>query len=293
MPLHLTRLTDLEARPFDRRIVWLASGAGDVTVGAAYLRLYADAGRTRRADLHITVHPAERRAGAASQMLGAALAAARDDGRGRVISRADAGSPGDHFLAARGFRSVLTLVGTRLPLADVDPAALAEIAARPHAGYRLVSWTGTVPDDLAPSFALARHAMDDMPLGDLDFGTVTWDVAGVRAVAEAIAARGDRLYTVAAVDTSDGSVAGFTELVVPGDGTGDGETYSTGVLPGHRGHGLGGWMKAAAIGHVREHVPGLGGLVTDTAAENAPMRRINADLGYVRTGEIHQYQLDL
>jgi GNAT superfamily N-acetyltransferase len=235
----------------------------------------------------------ERRKRIGSALLDAAVAAARDDARRCVVAQAEACSPGDRFLAARGFRKVLTLRFTRLPLADVDSDALAEIVERPHPGYRLASWRGTVPDDLAQTFTDARHAMDDMPMDDTDYGTVTWDVDRVLAAAKAVEQRGDHLYTVVAIDTGDGSIAGFTELVVPGDGTGDAQHYGTGVLPRHRGHGLGRWMKAESIRQARERHPGLDGLLTDTADGNTPMRRINASLGYVPTHTTHQHQLDL
>ena len=142
----------------------------------------------------------ERRKGVGSRLLDAAVAAARDNARRCVIAQAEAGSPGDHFLPARGFRKVLTLTFTRLPLADVDPTALTEIIERPHPGYRLASWQGTVPDDLAQTFAASRRAMDDMPMDDTDYGTVTWDVDRVRAAAKAVEERGDQLHTVVAID---------------------------------------------------------------------------------------------
>ncbi|MFB7914628.1 GNAT family N-acetyltransferase [Streptomyces sp. NPDC056061] len=172
-------------------------------------------------------------------------------------------------------------------------AALAEIIERPHPGYRLVSWQGTVPDGLARTFAASRRAMDDMPMGDTDYGTMFWDVDRVRAVARAVEQRGDRLHTVVAVTASDGTIAGFTELVVPGNGTGDGQHYGTGVLPEHRGHGLGRWMKAESIRQAHERYPELGGLLADTASDNTHMRQINDGLGYTPTHTTHQYQLDL
>ncbi|GGV94946.1 hypothetical protein GCM10015535_61320 [Streptomyces gelaticus] len=160
-------------------------------------------------------------------------------------------------------------------------------------GYRLTSWEGTVPDELAPTFAASRRAMDDMPMDDTDFGTVTWDVDRVRSAAAAVAARGDLLHTVAAVDESDATIVGFTELVVPGDGKGDAQHYGTGVLPEHRGHGLGRWMKARSILRARESHPGLEGLLTDTADSNTHMRRINDEFGYEPTHKSVEYQLDL
>ncbi|MFH8789019.1 GNAT family N-acetyltransferase [Streptomyces roseoverticillatus] len=293
MSFHLTALTDPQDSPYSRRLAWLASDADGAPAGTAFLRLFTDAGRDHLAELTLHVHPAERRGGVGSRLLDAAAAAARADARRCVVAEAEAGTPGDRFLPARGFRKILTLQYTRLALAGVDLAALATITGQPHPGYRLASWQGTVPDDLARTYAASRRAMDDMPMGDTDQGTLTWDVDRVRAVARVVEERGDLLHTVVAVDASDGSVAGFTELVVPGNGKGDARHYGTAVLPEHRGHGLGRWMKAESIRRARVRHPDLAGLLTDTADVNAPMRRINDGLGYVPTHEVRQYRLDL
>ncbi|MBY8882295.1 GNAT family N-acetyltransferase [Actinacidiphila acidipaludis] len=293
MSLRITALTDPEYRSGGHRLAWLASDDTGVPLGSAFLRLPGSSGQAHLAELDLAVHPAERRRGAGSRLLTAAVAAARADGRRCVTAQTDADSPGDQFLAARGFRRVLTLIHTRLPLARLDTAALAEIAGGSCPGYRLEFWDGVVPDALAATFAASRRAMDDMPMDDADFGTVEWDVERVRSVARAVETRGDRLHTVAAVSVTDGTVVAFTELVVPGDGTGDGRHYGTGVLPEHRGHGLGRWMKAAAILRARAVYPALGGLLTDTAAGNVPMRAINEALGYRPTHTALMYQLDL
>ncbi|MEU6554226.1 GNAT family N-acetyltransferase [Streptomyces sp. NPDC046915] len=293
MSLHITPLTDPAHGPHSRRLAWLASDADSIPVGTAFLRLFTDPGQEHLAELTLHVHPAERRRSVGSRLLVAALATARDNARRRVVAQAEAGSPGDHFLAARGFRTTLTLRFSRLPLADVDTTALAEIIERPHPGYRLASWQGTVPDGLARTFAVSRRAMDDMPMDDTDYGTVTWDVDRVRAVAKAVEQRGDQLHTVVAIDATNESIAGFTELVIPGNGTGDGQHYGTGVLPEHRGHGLGRWMKAESIRQAHRHYPNLGGLLADTADSNTHMRQINDSFGYTPTHTTHQHQLDL
>ncbi|MFF0853290.1 GNAT family N-acetyltransferase [Streptomyces sp. NPDC003280] len=293
MSSSITPLTDPAHGANSRRLAWLASDADSIPTGTAFLRLFNSPEQEHLAELTLQVHPAERRRHIGSQLLDAAVAAARDDARRCVIAQAQAGSTGDHFLPAHGFRKVLTLRFSRLPLADADTSALARIIERPHPGYRLTSWHGTVPDDLAETFAASRRAMDDMPMDDTDYGIVAWDVDRVRAAAKAVEQRGDHLHTVAAVDTSDDSIAGFTELVVPGNGTGDAQHYGTGVLPEHRGHGLGRWMKAESIRHAHGRYPDLGGLLTDTADSNTHMRQINDSLGYTPTHTTHQYQLDL
>ncbi|MCQ4211796.1 GNAT family N-acetyltransferase [Streptomyces longispororuber] len=290
---HLTQLDDPHATEGTRRLAWLAQDAEGGPVGSAFLRFFDRDGQRHLAELVIRVHPAERRAGVGSRLLAAAVEAARADGRSTVLASADGDSPGELFLAAREFRRVLRLTYTRLTLADADVDALTATAGRPHPGYRLTEWDGTVPDELAASFALSRGAMDDMPMDDADYGKVAWDVDRVRAVAEAVARRGDLLHTLAVIDESDGAVCAFTELVVPGGREGDGEHYGTGVLPPHRGRGLAGWMKATQILRVRDRHPRLTGLVTDTADSNKAMRAVNDALGYVPTHRSCEYQLDL
>ncbi|MFE9780230.1 GNAT family N-acetyltransferase [Streptomyces sp. NPDC005775] len=293
MPIRVTALIDPDRGAGGHRLAWLASDETGAPVGSAFLRVFTREGQDHLAELELHVHPAERRQGTGSLLLDAAARAAGEHGRRSVVVQTEAGTPGDRFLRAKGWRRVLTLTYARLSLKAVDRAALTTIVREPHPGYRLESWEGAVPGPLARTFVASRRAMDDMPMDDTDYGTVVWDVERVRAVAQAVADRGDLLRTVAAVDEADGSIAGFTELVVPGDGQGDGQHYGTGVLPEHRGRGLARWMKAASILDARERHPGLGGLLADTADSNTYMRGINDAFGYEPTHRSFAYQLDL
>ncbi|AZQ32301.1 GNAT family N-acetyltransferase [Streptomyces cyaneochromogenes] len=296
MPIRITALTDPDRTASGYRLAWLASGDDGEPLGSAFLRMFTREGQEHLAELQLNVHTAERRKRVGSRLLETVVAAARAEGRRSVIAQADAGTPGDHFLAARGFRRVLTLTYARLALDELDTGKADEINAlveQPHPGYRLASWRGTVPEELAKTFADSRRAMDDMPMDDTDYGVVAWDVERVLAAAKAIADRGELLTTVVAVDESDSSIVGFSELVVPGDGKGEGQHYGTGVLPEHRGHGLGRWMKAEMIRVARANHPELAGLITDTANSNTHMRRINDALGYVPTHQALEYQLNL
>lgn len=173
----------------------------------------------------------------------------------------------------------ITLVWSRLPLAEADLGAIQGEVEQEHPGYRLLAWDGLVADELMDTFVASRHAMDDMPGGG---DPPTWDREAVRNAVARVEGRGEHLHTVAAA-TDDGEIVGFTELVVPADGTGDAQHYGTGVLPEHRGRGLGRWIKAAVIVRAHEAHPGLAGLLTDTVDTNLPMLRISDGLGYVRT----------
>ncbi|GAA1132374.1 hypothetical protein GCM10009630_32930 [Kribbella jejuensis] len=160
------------------------------------------------------------------------------------------------------------------------------------AGYRLVSWDGVVPDELLQTFTDARAGMADAPSGTIPSPVEVWDNERTRYAAQVIEQRGEHLSVVAVLDHS-GRIVGFTEVVVPGDGKGDGQLYGTAVLPGHRSRGLALWMKAAQIQQLRDQFPDLDGLVTDTVDTNVAMRRTNERLGYRPYQQVNRRKLDL
>jgi GNAT superfamily N-acetyltransferase len=288
LAISITPLTDPDYRPFSRRIAWLASDRDGNPVGSAYLRLNSKAAYAHLAELELAVHPAERRQGVGSELLAVAAAAGREHEVRTILADATAGSPGDQFLANRGFTVGLTLIFARLEL-----ATYAEPPVPEPDGYRLVSWSGVVPDELVETYAESRKAMDDAPLGDIDYGAEIWDVDRVRHIANVVERRGEHLLTTAAIDRSTGTIVGYTELVVPADAKGDAQHYGTAVLPEHRGHGLSLWMKAASIRSTRSAYPDLAGLLTDTADTNTPMQHTNTTLGYRETHRTHRHTLNL
>jgi GNAT superfamily N-acetyltransferase len=275
-----------------RLVLWLVRGTGGDPVATAVLRLYSDPGRSHRADVDMTVHPAHRRMGAGSRLLATVTEAAAAAGCRTLAAEVTAGTPGEGFLATRDFTAVLRLTWLRLALDDV-PDQVRDLPAVPHPGYRLAAWPGTVPDDLAAPFAAARGAMADMPVGGWDFGEVRWDEQRLREIAEVIARRGEHLLTVAAVSEADGAIAGFTELVLPADRTGTAQQYDTAVAPGHRGHGLGLWLKAEMLRRVREDHPGITEILTDNADDNRHMLGVNTALGFRPRRRTVVYQMTM
>ncbi|MCX5192904.1 GNAT family N-acetyltransferase [Streptomyces sp. NBC_00249] len=275
------------------RLTWLATGADGVPVGVACLRVFTSPGQEHLAELELHVDPAHRRLGAGSLLLSAVVSACHTENRRSLIAAAAADSPGEAFSERRGFRRAMTLDHLLLRLDGTDHAAdLLEIAGAEHPGYRLTSWTGTVPDGLATAFAAAKNAMNDMPVGDLDYGSVAWDPDRVRAMAAVVADRGDTLLTVAVVH-DDGTMAGYTEILVPQGLPPRVQQYDTAVVPEHRGHGLGLWVKAAMVRRLRAEYPGVVEIETDNADDNAHMLAVNHRLGFRSYRRTHEVQLDV
>ncbi|MET7532766.1 GNAT family N-acetyltransferase [Streptomyces goshikiensis] len=275
-----------------RRLAWLATGADGVPVGVAGLRVFTSPGQHHLAELELHVAPAHRRLGTGSLLLSAVVAACRTENRRSLIATAAADGPGEAFSERWGFRRALALSHLVLRLDETDRAGLLRIADAEHPGYRLTGWTGTVPDDLAAAFAAAKNAMNDMPVGDLDYGSVAWDADRVRAMAAVVADRGDTLLTVAAVHDS-GTMAGYTEILIPHGAPPRVQQYDTAVVPEHRGHGLGLWVKAAMVHRLRAEYPGAVEIETDNADDNVHMLAVNHRLGFRSYRRTCELQLDV
>ncbi|MEV0173392.1 GNAT family N-acetyltransferase [Streptomyces sp. NPDC050803] len=274
------------------RLTWLATGSEGSPVGVAGLRLFTSPGRDHLAELELHVDPAYRRLGTGSLLLSAVVAVCRAEERRSLIVEAAADSPGEAFCEKRNFRQALALDHLILHLDQLDGAAILQAAEAEHPGYRLTGWTGTVPDALAAAFATAKNAMNDMPVGDLDYGTEDWDADRVRAMAQVIADRGDTLLTLAAVH-DDGAMAGYTEILLPRGAAPRAQQYDTAVVPAHRGHGLGLWLKTAMVRRLRAEHPGVVEIETDNAEDNVHMLAVNRELGFRSYRRTREFQLDV
>jgi GNAT superfamily N-acetyltransferase len=270
-----------------RHLLWAARTDGRLT-GVARLRLFDGPGRDHLGQFTIDVHPDHRRRGVGSRLLETVARAARRERRRSIVVEASSDTPGVAFLEARGFTCVLSL---SLLLLDVHGVSgVEEIVHAEHPGYRLTRWLGVAPHELAETFATAKSAMGDMPAGDMDT-TTTWDADRVRDMAEVVEKRGDTLLTVGALHGD--TIAGFTELVIPvGDGTRAIQS-DTAVVPEHRGHGLGLWVKAAMLDWLRAEWPAVEEIETDNAEDNEHMLAVNERLGFRPLRKTRQYQLDL
>jgi GNAT superfamily N-acetyltransferase len=268
---------------------WLLSGPrgrlwavpdGDGFGAVAALRLPGTPA-TRAGEIEIHVRPDLRRRGLGTALLRRAAAALRADGRRTAIAQALAGTPAVPFLEGNGFQCVLTTRGMVLPLAGADPGGL---AALNPAGYKLVRWTGPVPDRLAVAYAYAKRAMAD----HTDGRGSAWNADKVRETGESVAKRGDDLYTVAALYGPQ--MAGFTEIVVPGDAPERAFQYDTAVVPEHRGRRLGIWLKAVMLTWLLDERPDVLEIETDNADDNAHMLAVNVELGFQPQREYREYE---
>lgn len=239
----------------------------------------------------VVVHPAARRSGIGTALLHAVVPELRARNRRSVEGwQVVAGSAGQRWAEALGFRPVRTIVRQVLVVAEAERSRW-EVTV--PVGYRVVRWAGAAPDDLLDSYAGARAAIHDAPLGDSGYRWPAWTAKRVRAAEAEARSQGLEQRIVAAVHEETGEVAGFTEVCVHPRRPDWGYQRDTAVLAGHRGHGLGRCVKAHMIRWLVAERPGLRRISTTTGVENAHMIRVNRELGFSSLPAVIAVQQDL
>lgn len=250
-------------------------------------------------------HPAHRRRGHASALLAHVEQVVRRRGRSVLVGEASfpyagpddrsgdgRGTPGPEFAYRHGFSLALADVQRTLDL-PVDPATLTRLAtaaAPHHAAYRLLSFTGRVPDELAQGYAEADAAVDtEAPTGDLDLEPAVASVDMVRSD-EALLERQQRTrYTTIALSAA-GEVAAYSDLVVPALAPGQVFQWGTLVRREHRGHRLGLAVKVANLAYLQAQRADLRLVRTYNAASNTHMVAINEQLGFRPVERLGEFQ---
>jgi GNAT superfamily N-acetyltransferase len=251
--------------------LFLAESGGGVAVGAASTgRIFMYPEEYERYWLGIWVLPEARRQGIGTELLVAVSGSARTAGKTGFETELSVAYPDGHrFLADRGF-----VVTERNKMVRLELAGLAAPEVRAPDGIRIVTLAER-PDLLTGVHAVAVEAFPDIPSAGepMDPGTleefVARDVerAGIRKDAFAIA-----------VHEASGEVVGYASLSFAAGSTALAYHDMTAVRRVYRGRGIAGALKRSTIAWAVAHR--LEALDTGNDEDNAPMRAVNAALGY-------------
>ncbi len=216
------------------------------------------------------VLPEARRQGIGEQLLRGISDAARVAGKSGLQIACNEDRPdGIEFLVQRGFTELersksakLDLAGLPVPLVVAPPGtALTTLAAR--------------PDLVEGVHAVAIEAFDDIPGGDEPMAV--GDLAEFRARdVDRDPIPKDAFFV--ALDAGTGRVVGYASLMMLAGSTTRAYHDMTAVLRTYRGRGIARALKQATIAWAIEHE--LAVLETGNDEANAPMRAVNARLGY-------------
>jgi GNAT superfamily N-acetyltransferase len=266
----------------DVRADGLAIVDGDKWLGIAWLDWWLQE-NTHLVDVEIAVDPAYRRTGVGTKLLDAVVERARGEGRrllsGSVIGDAATGdSAGTAFAAANGFvrkHEELHQV-IELPLSADRVAEL----QREVEGYEFVQWREHTPEEWLEQFAAAlQAATGDIPHGELDQEVSRWTPERILEVEARRLKQGRFCHTTAAVD-KNGRLAAYTQMGGAAENPERLYQWDTFVWPEHRGKGLGMAVKIPNLRSLQADLDHHAVLHTWNAPENAPMIRVNDQLGF-------------
>ena len=289
-PWTLGELQQLHRAPEQRRTAWAAVVDGSVVGSVELIETLRD--NLGSATIWLAVHAGHRGRGAGSALLETAEGAARAAGRTTLISETEwpAGSADSSagFAFGHGYavgqtnlRSHLSLPGDRHCLGVLRDGGGAASCGDSTA-YAVEGIEGMPPrgwlDDLAE---LNRRMSTDAPVGGLALEEESWDAERVESGVRRQLDSGRRRALSAARESATGRLVGFTEASVSAGSPDLAYQGSTLVTREHRGHRLGLRLKAANALLVMDVLPDVRSIRTWNAEDNAPMRAVNRQLGYV------------
>ncbi len=213
---------------------------------------------------------------------GSLVEVARSDGRTGMTLEVAVGAPQGAIARDAGFQPDMVVELNRTDPRTIPDDLLdgwREIGER-AAGYSLVAYEVPCPSDaLAADFVHARHVMNEAPRWEGE-AEATYTVEELHANEAASIAAHQAWWNVGVRHDASGELVGLSELYLPAARPWIVFQGDTGVHPAHRGHGLGGWMKAVNHLRLRGERGEVETVQTWNATSNEPMLRINRALGF-------------
>jgi GNAT superfamily N-acetyltransferase len=288
-------MMQVELPDIRRRLI--TAHVGDRVVGGVFVMLPL-LDNLDKLYVHVVVHPDERRQGVGTALERRLSEIAQELGRPTVIGVAyvPADQRDDHpyrrFAESRGYALANVEIGRALELpvaAELLDAWEAE--AEPYLeGYRLETFDGPIPEELAPSFChLLGLLASEAPTGDLDFEPEVVPIEALRAREKAIVEQGRTVFTTLAIDSAGEAVAD-TVLGVSPDDTENVMQWATLVRSDHRGHRLGLAVKVRNLRAMQAAFPDRKRIWTQNSEGNDHMVSINEKLGFTPVEVVLEFQ---
>ena len=204
---------------------------------------------------------------------------------------------GHAFLKSIGAQPKMTDRESRLQLAEVDwdqvERWIAEGAAR-NQDTALELYDERIPEAMREDYSRQfSRLLNTIPVDDLDIGEAVITPAVMTEWYERLERNGEIVHEVLTREP-DGSLSAMTNMKWSSHTPEVLDQQFTGVDPAARGRGLGKWIKAAMLDHMRKLHPEARYVSTWNAFSNAAMLGINNALGFKlhRAGVAYQISRD-
>jgi GNAT superfamily N-acetyltransferase len=242
----------------------------------------------------ITVAPQCRRQGHGRRLMAGLVALAGQRGRSTLWAGAAQDDPaGPAFLLGQGFAAASHDARRHQVLARVDWAEidrLEALAAERTGDYALGRLRPPHDDPVLQALVEVTAAINDAPMGTLDYEEEVFDLSRLRDAQTAWQLRGSDVYRVVARHRGTDAIAGHSYLVIDPEQPEVAYQGDTAVARSHRGHRLGLALKIAMLRWLAEAAPQVALVETWNNVDNTFMIGVNEALGYRLSRTFTTYQ---
>jgi mycothiol synthase len=232
----------------------------------------------------INVLPGSRRQGLGRELLARIFQVAREQNRRLLMSSTMARVPaGAAFMKRIGAKKGLESHTNQLLISDVDQSLLRqwqERAKERGAGFEIGLWEGRYPEETIDPVVSLYDLVNQQPTGDLAIEDHAFSADRIRQTEHMLFARGYERWTLFVRERETGRFAGYTEVLWNPNRPEIVNQEMTGVFPEYRNKGLGRWLKAEMLDRILTRRPQVKFVRTENADMNAPMMKINNELGF-------------
>lgn len=236
------------------------------------------------AQFSINVLPEFRKQGLGKEFLSKIVDVAQKENRNLLITSTMARIPaGEAFMNRIGADRGLEAHTNQLVIADLDPDLLhqwQERASERGVGFEIGLWEGRYPEEYIDPIVELYDLVNQQPFGDLDIEDFTFSADHIRQNEKNLFARGFERWTIFVREIQTGNFAGYTEVIWNPNRPDIISQGITGVFPQYRNKGLGRWLKAEMLDKILKERSRAKFVRTENADMNAPMMKINNELGF-------------